>query len=180
MKAENLRSFCSRLLRYEETITLNASERGDPKVIVINSENKKNQNWEKLLNFVPWDEFNEKVLWRLNDHQEFCVCGICGKPIINKRKISKDHIVCKCNGGSYRLFNIQPTCIECNNNRSNKNPGNASPYLGNNQGQVIVSQAQILNRQQGKKKKEKYRRVVRFLGNNALEKTLKTKVCIAR
>jgi len=172
MKAKDMRGFCLRLLKYEESITLTVRERDRETLVRIDSGNKDAQNWDKLLLNVEWDEFKTKILVNLIQHQEFPICGICGKPIKDKRKLSKDHQTCKSNGGSHRLSNLQPADAECNNNRSNRKLGNASPYLNRNiNGKIIISIQQITESR--KDCKMKYRNKKRAKGWNAQDEIQK-------
>ncbi|MCL2017381.1 MAG: hypothetical protein FWG80_01215 [Alphaproteobacteria bacterium] len=155
MKAKDFRTFCLRLLKYEMGITLTMRQRGRNVPIEINGENQDTQNWDKLLLNVEWGEFKEKILLRLIMHGEYPICGISGRPIKEECQLSKDHQVCKSNGGSYRLSNLQPAMHEANGKRGNKKLGNSSPYLNcNTNGKIITNIRQIEER---KDHKPKYR-----------------------
>lgn len=165
MKACDLQSFCVRLLRYEESITLTLHRGNKIITVIIDSGNKKTIDWDDMLRTLTWNELKTKVLFQLIVHQVYPRCGLCGQPMRDYEKLSEDHIVCHCNNGHNELYNVQPACEDCNSKRSDKKPGNASPYLNGNNSRVLVSDQQIRD---GRYRKQ--RNIQRFRGPNALEK----------
>jgi 5-methylcytosine-specific restriction endonuclease McrA len=70
---------------------------------------------------VPWNKNNVAV-------RDNYVCQFCGKKL-NKKTVTIDHVIPKCQGGGNKWGNTVASCKPCNNRKGNKTPSEAKMPL---------------------------------------------------